>query len=110
MDEIAGHLNPNSLVLFNESFAATNDREGSEIARQIVAALLEKNIKMFYVTHLYKFARALWEAKTHKATFLRAARESDGSRTYKLAVGEPLETSYGEDLYNEILAAKKQRA
>jgi hypothetical protein len=109
MDEIAGYLHPNSLVLFNESFAATNDREGSEIARQIVAALLEKRIKIFYVTHLYKFARTLWEEKAHKATFLRAERQSDGSRTYKLAVGEPLETSFGEDLYNEIFLAEKQR-
>jgi hypothetical protein len=104
MSEIAGYLNPNALMLFNESFAATNDREGSEIARQIVAALLEKRVKVFYVTHLYEFARGLWEEKSHKATFLRAERQPDGTRTYKLAVGEPLETSYGEDLYNEIFS------
>ncbi len=102
MSEIAAHLHPNALMLFNESFAATNDREGSEITRQIVSALLEKRIKVFYVTHLYQFARTLWEEKSHKATFLRAERQSDGTRTYKLAVGEPLETSYGEDLYHEI--------
>jgi len=29
------------MVLFDESFAATNEREGSEIARQIVSALRE---------------------------------------------------------------------
>ena len=34
----------------------TNDREGSETARQIVCALLEKRIKIFFVTHLYEFA------------------------------------------------------
>lgn len=28
-----------ALILFNESFASTNEREGSEIARQIVTAL-----------------------------------------------------------------------
>jgi len=56
MSEIVDHLVPDSLLLFNESFAATNDREGSEIARQIVSALLEKGIKVFFVTHLYDFA------------------------------------------------------
>ena len=110
MSEIAAHLQPDSLMLFNESFAATNDREGSEIARQIVAALLERRIKIFYVTHLYQFARSLWEAKSYDATFLRAERQPDGSRTYKLALGEPLETSYGEDLYNEIFAGSETRS
>jgi DNA mismatch repair ATPase MutS len=51
MSEIAEHLLPNSMLLFNESFAATNEREGSEIARQIVSALLEKGYKIFFVSH-----------------------------------------------------------
>ena len=34
--------------------------------------------------------------------FLRAEREADGSRTFKLIEGEPLPTSFGEDLYNRI--------
>ena len=42
MNEIVDVLTPTSLILFNESFAATNEREGSEIARQIVSALLER--------------------------------------------------------------------
>ncbi|MDI6880593.1 MAG: DNA mismatch repair protein MutS, partial [Desulfitobacteriaceae bacterium] len=50
MSAIVDNLRSNSLVLFNESFAATNEREGSEIARQIICALLEKRIKVFFVT------------------------------------------------------------
>ena len=42
MSNIVDHLTPNSLSLFNESFAATNEREGSEIARQIISAPLGK--------------------------------------------------------------------
>lgn len=57
MSDIVDHITPNSIVLFNESFAATNEREGSEIARQIICALLEKRIKVFFVTHLYEFAK-----------------------------------------------------
>ena len=38
MSAIIDNVTPNSIVLFNESFASTNEREGSEIARQIVRA------------------------------------------------------------------------
>ena len=41
------------------------------------------------------------------AIFLRADREADGTRTYKLTAGEPLQTSYGEDLYNRIFINEK---
>jgi hypothetical protein len=36
------------------------------------------------------------------AMFLRAERRADGTRTFRLLPGEPLETSYGEDLYRKI--------
>jgi len=102
MSELVEHLAPNSMLLFNESFAATNEREGSEIARQIVRALLENRIKIFYVTHLYEFAHGFVERKKADALFLRAERRADGTRTFKLLEGEPLETSYGEDVYRQV--------
>jgi DNA mismatch repair ATPase MutS len=102
MSSIVDNLSPNSMVLFNESFAATNEREGSEIARQIVGALLEKHIKVFFVTHQYEFAHSFYDKKMAHAIYLRAERRDDGTRTFKLIEGEPLETSYGEDLYNRI--------
>lgn len=108
MSEIADHIAPNSMVLFNESFAATNEREGSEIAKQVVCALLEKRIKIFYVTHLYEFARGIFNRKLEDAMFLRAERKSDGTRTFRLVEGEPLETSYGEDLYHQIFDSNGQ--
>ncbi|HEX2915827.1 MAG TPA: DNA mismatch repair protein MutS [Chloroflexia bacterium] len=108
MSEIVDSLKSNSLVLFNESFAATNEREGSEIARQIIQALLEKQVKVFFVTHLYEFAHGLYEQKRVNEIFLRAERQSDGSRTYKLREGEPLQTSYGEDLYSRIFETDRQ--
>ena len=85
-----------------ESFAATNEREGSEIAQHIVSPLLEKRIKIFFVTHLYEFAHSLYDRKMENATFRRAERQPDGTRTFKLVEGEPLETSYGPDLYEKI--------
>jgi DNA mismatch repair ATPase MutS len=107
MSEIADAIAPNAMLLFNESFAATNEREGSEIARQVVRALLEKRVKVLFVTHLYEFAHGLWENKIDEALFLRAERQPDGRRTFKLLPGEPLETSYGVDLYEEIFGERE---
>jgi len=108
MSDIVDNLTSNSMLLFNESFAATNEREGSEIARQIVRALLEKRMKIFFVTHLYPFAHGFVDQAKENATFLRAERQADGSRTFKLIVGEPLQTSYGEDLYGGIFGTGDQ--
>ena len=102
MSEIADHLIPDSMLLFNESFAATNEREGSEIVRQIVSALIEKGFKVFLVSHQYTFASGFHAKNLKNTLFLRAQRQSDGTRTFKLIEAEPLETSYGEDLYNQI--------
>lgn len=105
MSAIVDNLRSNSLVLFNESFAATNEREGSEIARQIICALLEKRIKVFFVTHSYEFAHGFHNQKRENGIFLRAERQTDGGRTFRLSEGEPSPTSYGEDLYNRIFKA-----
>ncbi len=99
---IVNHLTPNALLLLNESFAATNEREGSEIAKQIVSALLSKRIKVFYVTHLYEFARHFYEKEGDNVIFLRAERLSDGTRTFRLREARPLETNFGIDLYRKI--------
>jgi DNA mismatch repair ATPase MutS len=99
---ILDSITPDALVLFNESFSATNEREGSEIARQITSALLEKRVKIFFVTHLYDFAHSIYEKRGAASIFLRAERQTDGSRTFKLIEAEPLQTGYGKDLYNEI--------
>jgi DNA mismatch repair ATPase MutS len=102
MSDILDNITPNSIILFNESFAATNEREGSEIAKQIVSALLKKNIKVFFVTHMFELAGGFYKKKLKNAIFLRAERYSGGKRTFKLIEGKPLQTSFGKDLYNEI--------
>jgi len=110
MSGIVDALTPDSLLLFNESFAATNEREGSEIAHQIVRALLATRVKVFFVTHMYEFANGFCEDKMDNAIFLRAERQADGRRTFKLVPGEPLQTSFGVDLYEEIFGAAAERA
>jgi DNA mismatch repair ATPase MutS len=102
MSAIVDQLRRGSLVLFNESFASTNEREGSEIARQIVTALLESGVKLVYVTHLFDLAQGLYRTHARDALFLRAQRLADGRRTFRLLPGEPAPTSHGEDLYQRI--------
>jgi hypothetical protein len=104
MSDIAEAIRPGSMILFNESFAATNEREGSEIARQIVLALIDEGVKVFFVTHLFDLAHGLFEKGRNDALFLRAERRTDGTRTFRVVPGEPLETSYGEDLYRRVFA------
>lgn len=106
MDNIAAHIRGRGLMLFNESFAATNEREGSEIARQIVSALLDKEIMVFFVSHMYEFARTFFDDRSVKALFLRADRAEDGNRSFQLHEERPLPTSYGTDLYRDIFASK----
>ncbi|MGH7119314.1 MAG: MutS-related protein [Acetobacteraceae bacterium] len=105
MSTIADHLEPHAMVLFNESFSATNEREGSEIARQILRALLEKKIRVCFVTHMYDFAHGVHESAAADALCLRAERTADGTRTFRLIEGEPLETSFGPDLYEKIFGS-----
>jgi DNA mismatch repair ATPase MutS len=110
MSAIADQLTSDALLLLNESFAATNEREGSEIARQIVTALLEKRVKLFYVTHLYDFAHSFARQERPDVLFLRAERQADGARTFRLIVGDPPETGYGEDLYAHIFGEPQAQA
>jgi DNA mismatch repair ATPase MutS len=102
MSDIADRITPNSVLLCNESFASTNEREGSEIARQVIRAMLAKQIKVFFVTHMYDLAHGLHAQQLDTALFLRAERQPDGQRTLKLIEREPLPTSYGEDSYRRI--------
>jgi len=107
MSAIVDLTKPNGLLLLNESFASTNEREGSEIAREVVSALLEAGVRIFYVTHMYEFARRVQEQKRPDVLFLRAERLPDGTRTFKVKEGEPLGTSYGADLYRKIFLAEE---
>ena len=109
MSEIVDNVKSNSLLLFNESFGSTNEREGSEIASQIVSALLDRNVKVFFVTHLYHFAHAFFAHRSATAIFLRAERRPDGTRPFKLVEAEPLQTSYGADLYGAVFGDGEER-
>jgi DNA mismatch repair ATPase MutS len=103
MSGIVDHLHRGSLVLCDESFCSTNEREGAEIALQVTEALRAAGVSVFAVTNLFPFARELYaRRKAEPCTFLRAERLADGTRTRRILPGEPQRTSFCEDLYREI--------
>jgi hypothetical protein len=102
MSDIADRIGPHCMVLFNESFAGTNEREGAEIGYQVVRALLDSGIRVFFVTHRFGFADRFRDQHGDSTLFLRAERGRDGHRDYQLIVKDPLPTSYGEDLYYRL--------
>lgn len=102
MRDIIDLLEKDDLVLFNESFSATNSREGADIIRGIVAALAECKVKLFLVTHSSEFACTYYKEHHQDAIYLCAERRDGGERTFRLTEGVPLDTSYGEDLFEEV--------
>lgn len=112
MNWIVDHLPADGMLLCNESFAATNEREGSAIARDIVRALTAAGVEICYVTHMYDLASSLYHSHEDPRLFLRAERRDDGSRSFHVIPAPPLPTSYGNDVYRKVFGtdAEAQRS
>ncbi|MBU2759288.1 MutS-related protein [Acidithiobacillus sulfurivorans] len=104
MAALVPKLKATAMVLFNESFAATNEREGSEIAWEICNALLEKGIKVVFVTHLYTFARKLYAEKNPVLLALRAASNEEPTKKFTISEAKPLSTSFAKEIYQKVFA------
>jgi hypothetical protein len=107
MSEIAELAHPHSMVLFNESFAATDEREGAELAQAIVSALIDTGSKVAFVTHMFDLAHPLYVEERKRGLFLRAGREQDGRRSFQLQEAQPLPTSYGEDIFRRVFGTDR---
>lgn len=105
MSLVVDDIESGALLLCNESFASTNEREGSEIGRQVVGAMLDAGVRVIFVTHQYDFAESFVHSPTRSSTlFLAAQRETDGVRTFQVTERDPEPTSYGSDLYAKVFA------
>lgn len=102
MEGIIAEIRPNDLLLCNESFASTNEAEGSEILFDLTAALVAAGVQLRSVTHLYDYASSTVDAPELRAVCLRAPRSEGGGRSYRLEPGAPLPTSFGLDLYDRV--------
>ncbi len=103
MNRIVDMVTPDSLLLLNESFSSTTEKEGSQIAENIIQAFYDKKVSVFMVTHLFAFSSKMYGKELPHARFMSAERKQDGTRTFKILDHEPTETSYGFDLYEEII-------
>ena len=115
MNTIIEHLDKKSLVLLNESFATTTEVDGSIIAYDIIKALNEAGVKVLTVTHLLSFAKKMYSESEKKIkegadsgiTFFCAERKEDGQRTFKMIQSVPELTSFGLDLYKDVIGSPK---
>ncbi|MCR5324976.1 MAG: hypothetical protein K6E85_17095 [Lachnospiraceae bacterium] len=107
MNKIVEQVGDGSLLLLNESFATTTEKDGSVIAYDIIRALNEAGVRILTVTHLLSFAKRVYEEASEPfgagAEFLSAERKEDGTRTFRMIPHEPELTSFGLDLYEDIV-------
>jgi len=96
-------VGPGATLLCNESFASTNEREGSELALGVVRALTESGVRVVFVTHLSGFASACAAAGRDGTLSLRAQRRDSGERTFRIVPGAPERTAHAVDLYRAVL-------
>ena len=102
MSQIADFAAPHGMLLCNESFQSTNEREGSAVVRDIVGAMTEAGLTVVFVTHLHELAAGCYADRDRfPALFLRAGRDPAGQRSFQLREGAPEATSHGADLWHD---------
>ena len=101
MSVTISRISPGCLLLCNEPFASTNEREGSDIGRQVLLPLAHAGVRVVVVTHLFDLADSLHQRGTDNTLFLRAPRQA-GAPPFKLIEGAPEPTAYGEDVYRRV--------
>lgn len=114
MDQIMEHMTKDSVLFMNESFASTTEPEGALILKNITDALYELGIVVFTVTHLFEYTKEMYrltqeeikEKGYSRRMFLSAERLKDAHRTRRIYPSEPSPTSYGLDLYEELIGTE----
>lgn len=115
--EIYTDCTSDSLVLMNETFSTTSFEEGYYIARDSVRALMEKNVRTIYNTHMHKLASDAEELNRGNkgARVASLIMKSDGGkRSFKVEVASPEGMSYASDIAKkygvtyEMLTGRKE--
>lgn len=99
--EIYKESTKDSLLLLNETFSTTSFEEGYYIACDAVKAILSKDVRTIYNTHMHKLAYELDEinktGSNGKAVSLIVEAEG-GKRSYRVKVAPPEGMSYARDI------------
>lgn len=90
-----------SLLLLNETFSTTSFEEGFYIAKDSVRALLKKQVRTIYNTHMHKLG-ADTEELNKESTGVKASslivKSDNGKRSFKVEVASPEGMSYAKDI------------
>lgn len=93
---------PRSLLLLNETFSTTSFEEGYFIAADAVRAILLRNTRTIYNTHMHKLARDLdtvintGEAEGRAVSLVAETRE--GKHSFRVVIAPPEGQSFARDI------------
>jgi len=99
---LTDEITPGCILLCNDSFASTTEREGAHIAHAVTTAFADSGVLVVFATHLHELARCLHDERPAGTLVLRAGRTDDGRRTYRFAAGAPVPASYAADTFREV--------
>ena len=99
--ELYLHCTSRSLMLLNETFSTTSFEEGYDIALDACRALLKKQVRTIYNTHMHKLAASLKDVNAGSPTaraFSLVAGSADGQRSFRVRIAPPEGTSMAHDI------------
>ncbi len=102
--DIVKSLRRGDYVLMDESFSSTNQVEASVVAEEVVAALVDSGVYVFYVIFLQDFLNRFLDRYREKAVLLVPEVQQDGTRTFRLVRGRPT-PGYAIDIWRKYMAA-----
>ena len=107
---VAGSMREGSLLLMNEILSTTSEKEGADIAAEILHAFSQTHSHMIFVTHLKCLADMVEEKRLPLAEGERAvnyvterSEEGDGKmrKTYRILKGRPEEGIFERELFDK---------
>jgi DNA mismatch repair ATPase MutS len=104
LSAIVEGLRRGDYVLMDETFSSTNQVEASVVAEEVIAALVDSGVNVFYVTFLQDFLNRFLERYRERAVLLVPEVRQDGTRTFRLVRGKPT-PGYAIDIWRKYMAA-----
>ena len=97
--EIYNSCTSDSLILMNETFSTTSFEEGYYIAMDSVHALVKKQVRTIYNTHMHKLAADSEKLGTDEAGVSSiVVKNENGKRSFKIEVAPPEGMSFARDI------------
>ena len=99
--EIYTECTSDSLLLLNETFSTTSFEAGYYIARDSVRALMKKDVRTIFNTHMHKLASDADEMNKDGNSSMVSSlimRSDEGKRSFKVEIALPEGSSYARDI------------